>query len=106
MTLPFNVKKGKGSPLRVRNRLSLLKLDWQNVFKVESNCSLQDVLTCFGKVFNEELGKVKGVQAKVFVHPQSTPIFHKAHPVPYALKAKVEDCLQEHVTIAPVRFSD
>lgn len=109
MTLPLIVMKGKGSPLLGRNWLSMLKLDWQNVFKVETNRSLQDVLTCFGEVFNEGLGKAEGVQAKIFVHPQSTPIFHKARPVPYALKAKVEaelDRLQEHGIIEPVRFAD
>ena len=87
----------------------MLKLDWQNVFKVETNCSLQDVLMCFGEVFNEGIGKVEGVQAKIFVHPQSTPIFHKARPVPYSLKAKVEaelNRLLEHGIIEPVRFAD
>ena len=48
MTLPLIVMKGKGSPLLGRNWLSVLKLDWQNVF---TNRSLQDVLTCFGEVF-------------------------------------------------------
>ena len=81
MTLPLIVMKGNGSPLLGRNWLSVLKLDWQNVFKVETNRSLQDLLTCFGEVFNGGLWKVEGVQAKIFVHPQSTPIFHKARPV-------------------------
>ena len=78
-------------------------LDWQYVFQVEANRSLQDVL---GEVFND---KVEGVQAKIFVHPQSTPIFHKARPVPYALNAEVEvelDRLQEHGIIESVRFAD
>ena len=34
MSLPLIVMKGKGSPLLGRNWLSVLKLDWQNVFKV------------------------------------------------------------------------
>ena len=108
MMLPLIVMKGKSSPLLGRNLLSMLKLDWQKVFKVETNCSLQDVLMCFGEVFNEGLGKV-GVQAKIFIHPQSTPIFHKARPVPYSLKAKVEaelNHLLEHGIIEPVRFAD
>ena len=109
MMLPLIVMKGKSSPLLGRNWLSMLKLDWQKVFKVETNCSLQDVLMCFGEVFNEGLGKVEGVQAKIFIHPQSTPIFHKARPVPYSLKAKVEaelNHLLEHGIIEPVHFAD
>uniref|UniRef100_A0A1X7V1G4 Reverse transcriptase domain-containing protein n=1 Tax=Amphimedon queenslandica TaxID=400682 RepID=A0A1X7V1G4_AMPQE len=45
----------------------------------------------------------------MFVDLQSTPIFHKACLVPYALKAKVEaelDHLQEHGIIKPVCFAD
>ena len=32
--------------------------------------------------------------AKVHVDSQTTPIFHKARPVPYALRAKVEQGLK------------
>ena len=39
------VMKGKGSTLLGRNWLSVLKLDWQNVFKVETNrCRCANVL--------------------------------------------------------------
>ena len=109
MTLPLIVMKGEGPPLLGRNWLSVLKLDWQHIFRVESNRSLQDVLTRFKEVFNEGLGTVLGVKAKIHVSPQATPIFHKARPVPYSLKSKIEeelDRLLREGIIEPVRFSN
>uniref|UniRef100_A0A1X7VSI5 CCHC-type domain-containing protein n=1 Tax=Amphimedon queenslandica TaxID=400682 RepID=A0A1X7VSI5_AMPQE len=53
MTLPLIVMKGKGPPRLGRNWLSVLKLDWQHIFKVESNRSLHDALSRFNEEFNE-----------------------------------------------------
>uniref|UniRef100_A0A1X7UUS4 Reverse transcriptase domain-containing protein n=1 Tax=Amphimedon queenslandica TaxID=400682 RepID=A0A1X7UUS4_AMPQE len=50
-----------------------------------------------------------GVKAKIYVSPQATPIFHKARPVPYSLKLKIEDKLDQLLKegiIEPVQFSD
>ena len=109
MTLPLIVMEGQGPPLLGRNWLSVLKLDWQHIFRVESNRSLQDVLTRCNEVFNEGLGTVLGVKAKIHVSPEATPIFHKARSVPYSLKSKIEDeldrLLREGI-IEPVRFSN
>ena len=109
MTLPLIVMEGQGPPLLRRNWLSVLKLDWQHIFGVESNRSLQDVLTRFNEVFNEGLGTVLGVKAKIHVSPQATPIFHKARPVPYSLKLKIVDKLDRLLRegiIEPVQFSN
>ena len=65
MTLPLIVMKREEPLLLGRNWLSVLKLDWQHIFRVESNCSLQDVLTRFKELFNERLGTVLGVKAKI-----------------------------------------
>ena len=45
-------------------------------------------------VFNDELGEIKGVKAKICVDPQVKPAFHKARTVPFALRKKVEDELE------------
>lgn len=74
--------KGSGPPLLGRNWLAVLKLDWQYIFRVGETRSLQDVLTQFGEVFNESLGTVQGVKAIIHVNPQTTPIFHRARPIP------------------------
>ena len=55
-----------------RNWLSAIKLDWQQIFKVEVNRTLQGVLS---EVFKEELVSVQGVKARIHVNPQASPIF-------------------------------
>ena len=60
-------------------------------------------------VFQEGLGKLKGYKAKITLDPQATPHFCKARPVPYALKAKVEeelDRLTAEGIIEPRQFAD
>lgn len=109
MSLPMIVMRRNGPPLLGRNWLSLIKLDWQCIFKVGQNRSLQDVLSHFSEVFDGELGKVQGVKARIHVDPQTSTIFNKARPVPYSLKLKIEaelDCLLKQGIIEPVRFSD
>ena len=68
-------EKGEGPSLLGRNWLSAIKLDWQQIFKVEVNCTLQGVLSCFSEVFKEELGTVQGMKARIHVNPQPSPIF-------------------------------
>ena len=57
---------------------------------VHTQKSLQDVLDAYEEVFAEDLGTVKGVTATIHVDPTATPQFHKARPLPYTLRGKVE----------------
>ena len=60
-------------------------------------------------VFREELGELKGTQAKIHIDPQAQPRFHKSRPVPFALRKKVEqelERLEREGIIKPVQFSD
>ena len=60
-------------------------------------------------VFGEGLGTLKGTEAKIYVDPGAAPKYMKARPVPYALKAKVEqelDRLQSEGIISPVEFTE
>ena len=86
----FPTLKGKGPSLLRRNWLSAIKLKWQQIFKVEVNCTLQGVLSCFSAVFKEDLGTVQGVKARIHVNPQASPIFYIARTVPFVLRDKVE----------------
>ena len=57
----------------------------------------------------EELGKLQGTAAKIYVENNATPRFKKAHPVSFAICQKVEqelDRLQAPGIIQPVQFSD
>lgn len=60
-------------------------------------------------MFEEELGELCGVTAKIHVNPNSQPQFEKAQPVPFALRHKVKqelDRLQGLGIIKPIQFSD
>ena len=59
-------------------------------------------------ILKDELGELKGTQAKIHVNPKA-PYFHKARPVPFALKPKLEqelERLDRERIITPVQFSD
>ena len=86
----FPTLKGEGPSLLGRNWLSAIKLDWQQIFKLEVNPALQGVLRCFSAVFKEELGTVQGVKARIHINLQGSPIFYKARTVPFALRDEVE----------------
>ena len=52
---------------------------------------------------------MKGVAAATHVDPTSTPRFHKARPLPYTLKTKVEkelERLEQQEVIEPIQFAD
>ena len=108
--LPAIVVKGPGPNLLGRDWLQVVKLNWQNIFKIqEENSQLQSILDAHGDVFSEGLGTLKGTTAKIYVDPEATPKFMKARTVPYALKAKVEldlDRLQRENIISAVEFSE
>ena len=44
----------------------------------------------YAKVFENELGEIKGMEARIDITPQAQPHFCKARPVSFALKHKVE----------------
>ena len=106
--LPLLVVKGDGRSLFGRNWFSCISLNWGEIHRVYSS-SLKAVLDRHAAVFQERLGKLKGYKAKITLDPQATPHFWKARPVPYALKAKVEeelDSLTAEDIIEPRQFAD
>ena len=90
--LPLLVVEGKGPSLLGRDWLEKLTLDWQQVHRLHTTgtLSLNDVLSSHPDVFKDELGEVKGVEAKITVDPTVTPRFYRPRPVAYTLRPKVE----------------
>ena len=106
--LPLLVVKGDGRSLFGRNWFSHISLNWGEIHQVYSS-SLKAVLDRQAAVFQEGLGKLKRYKAKITLDPQATPRFCKARPVPYALKAKVEeelDRLTAEGIIEPRQLAD
>lgn len=58
---------------------------------------LSQLLKAHKKVFDKGVGTLKGIKAKTELEENKTPKFHKARPVPYALRPKVEADLQNLV---------
>ena len=44
----------------------------------------------FAEVFQDELGVLRGIEATVAINESAINHLHKARPVPFALKEKVE----------------
>lgn len=45
-------------------------------------------------VFRDKLGTLKDIKATISFKPDATPKFHKARPLPFAVKDKVEKELE------------
>ncbi|XP_048255362.1 uncharacterized protein K02A2.6-like [Haliotis rufescens] len=111
-SLPLLVARGNRASLFGRNWIDVFDVDWniiKHVTAKDSQSSLRTVLDKHPEVFKDGLGTFKGTKAKIYVDKNAQPIFHKARPVPYALKQKIEqelDCLQSNGTIEVVEFSE
>ena len=73
-----------------QNWLEALRLDWRTIFTIGDSRTLQSVLEQHSVVFKDELGKLQGVEAKIYVEEGARPRFEKARPVPFAIHEKVE----------------
>ena len=68
----------------------LLGQNWQEIHQLQQIPALQETLKSYAEVFENELGEIKGMEARIDVNPQAWPRFCKARPVPFAIKHKVE----------------
>ncbi|XP_058880316.1 uncharacterized protein K02A2.6-like [Acipenser ruthenus] len=94
-TLPLVIVKGDRPALLGRNWLRKICLNWASIFSVEradvsGDKAVARVIEKHQKVFQEGPGTIKNFKAKIRTRPDAKPIFHKARPVPYALKEAVE----------------
>ena len=95
LSLPLIVTKGDGPTLLGRDWLLLLRLDWHNIFRVDTpSHTLEDILEKHGKIFQDGLGTLQGVSAKLYIDKNVQPHFHNPRPVPFALRQKVEEELE------------
>ena len=103
--LPLLVVPGNGPCLLGRDWLELLHLNWSRVHHLDQ----EDFARQFPELFKDEIGTLRGVEAKLHVTKDATVRCFKARPVPYALREKVDaelDRLLEDGVIKPVEFSD
>nr|XP_022323016.1 uncharacterized protein K02A2.6-like [Crassostrea virginica] len=94
----YVVEKGTTN-LFGRSWLKEIKIDWQNIknimhvstVKTDGKMKVQSILRKYSTVFNDGIGKVEGIKATLHMRNDAKPMFCKARPVPYALKPKVEE---------------
>lgn len=63
--------------------------------------TIQEVLDKYSEVFKNELGTLKDIKATISVKPDVPLKFYKSHPLPFAMKERVEketDRLQHHIS--------
>ncbi len=94
----YVLKKG-GVPLFGHEWLRSIRLNWQSIKAIQVTpkatlCSVQDklehVLAKYAQVFQDGIGTLKHIKARLTIESDVEPKFHKAHPVPYAVRPKVE----------------
>ena len=81
--LPALVIGGDGPNLFGRDWLKVIRINWSQIFKVEAkqqvaNHGLQRVLEEHKEVFQEELGTLNGMEAKIYVDEKASPLYLKA----------------------------
>ena len=80
-----------------------------NSVKRDHDASIQQLLDRHPALFKDELGKLEGETAKIYIDSDAKPQFYRARQVPYTLKVQVEaeiDRLVKEGVIEPVQFSE
>ena len=96
--LELVVVSGDGPCLMGRDWLQVIHLDWSSIAVVSQGAStraVQAVLDNFQDVFTGGLGTIYPFKATLFVFKDAKPRFHRARPVPFALKSRVEEALDQ-----------
>ena len=97
----------KGPNLMGRDWLAKVKVMPQ-IHSLSDHTPLKEVLSQHATVFNNELVCFNGPLVQLMVRENAKPIFHKARPIPFILKKKVEcelEGLQGLGIISPVPYS-
>jgi hypothetical protein len=90
-SLVLTVVAGNGPCLIGRDWLKVFQLDWSSIFSISSKSTIQPILDEHREVFSDELGVISPFKVSLSVEQGAKPRFHKARPVPFALKSGVEE---------------
>jgi len=102
--LGLTVVQGEGPSLFGCNWLEHFQLNWKTIglATLETSQAQVDVLLKrYSDVFAEGLGTMKQFQAKLRVRPGTNPVFHRPHPVPFAVKDAIDREL-DHLEMAEI----
>ena len=108
----FYVVQGNGPTLLGRDWLQHVRLDWKRLgvaYVHDKLSALPEIMERHPDVFKEELGLMDQFTAKLAVKPGPRPRFCGPRPVPFALKAAIEqdlDRLEETGVLEKVTHSE
>ena len=99
--LPLLVAEGKRTSLFGRNWMERIRLNWEEILHIEriGGNSLERLLKQYKTVFADGYGEMTPFKAHITLKDDVAPIFHKARPVPYSLREKVDKELDKQVGI-------
>ena len=90
---------GESPSLLGRDWLGRLRLDWRGVQSINATSgTLEAVLAKHSDLFRDELGTMRGIKAKLHVSPGAKPRFHRPRSIPYALRSRVDQALENLVS--------
>ena len=115
-TLPITVVKGNVPTLMGRDWIQMLNLEWMELCKGMRNvnvCNAFDLrvealVAKFPEVFSDNLGCLKDFKCHIPIREDAQPKFFKPRPVPYALRARIEqelDRLEDQGVWRRVQYS-
>ena len=93
-----------------RDWLSHIKLDWASIKGVALiGTKLEWLLDQYGEVFQLGLGTMTQIKAQLSLQPDTRPLFHRPHSVPFSIRDKVGkelDRLEELGVLRRLDFSE
>ena len=110
--LTLYVTRQEGPCLLGREWLTSIRLDWKTIrlAAMDTNqTGLHEMLKRYDEVFQDELGTMKTIKAKLKLKENATPKFHRPRTVPFALKEAIEqelNGLEEKGILQKVDHSD
>ena len=110
--LTLYVTRQEGPCLLGREWLTSIRLDWKMIGLAAMDANqtrLHEMLKHYDEVFQDEVGTMKNIKAKLKLKENATPKFHRPRTVPFALKEAVEqelNRLEEKGILQKVNYSD
>ena len=110
--LPLVFVSGDIPALLGRNWMEMMKLDWSSIRAVTLTtgiASVDEIVKRHLLIFKEGYRSSRDFKAKIYIRPETTPVFRKARPVPFARREMVAaelDRLKASDIITKVERSD
>ncbi|XP_058828320.1 uncharacterized protein K02A2.6-like [Topomyia yanbarensis] len=110
LLLPLYVSNVKKHPLLGRQwmkamRVDLNKIAYTDVNKIDTvtnslqtmPAAVKTLVEKYATLYDNSIGKIKGLSAKLCLKPNTNPVYIKSRPVPFSLRAVVENELDKLV---------